>query len=52
MQEWLLDYLVCPETGESLVLQVHENDGEEIVSGKLVNPFGGKRSMNDIFRAA
>jgi uncharacterized protein YbaR (Trm112 family) len=42
MKGRLIDYLVCPETGEPLTLRVEKAEGDEILEGEL-NSAGGRR---------
>jgi len=40
MKKQLLEYLVCPTSGNKVELDISEQDGDEILEGSLVSPFG------------
>ncbi len=40
MKPRLLEYLVCPVSGEKLELEILERDGDEILEGSLLSPLG------------
>jgi SAM-dependent methyltransferase len=40
MKRDLLDYLVCPESGDALTLETVKRDGDEILEGRLVSQRG------------
>lgn len=42
MKQRLLEYLLCPISGNKLNLEIFERDGDEILEGSLLSPFGQK----------
>lgn len=42
MQKWVLPYLCCPNTGESLKLIIKDRIGDNIINGKLISKSGKK----------
>src|SRR6266568_8540700 len=42
MKQHLLEYLVCPVSGNRLELEILEKDGEEILEGLLLSPLGSR----------
>jgi arsenite methyltransferase len=37
MREFVVEYLVCPDTGAPLRLEVHKKDGDRVIEGELIN---------------
>ena len=47
MKTHLLQYLVCPTRGTKFELEISERDGDEILEGSLVSPFGERYPVRD-----
>src|SRR5262245_49365668 len=47
MKQRLLDYLVCPTSGEGLELKIHSREGDEIIEGSLVSVEGNRYRIHN-----